>query len=280
MKLREAQDRSYELLCLIDDICREEGVPYFLDGGSEIGAVREKDIIPWDDDIDIKLKWADYPAFRAAMKKRLPPEIRLVEPEAFAPLFYDFVVRIVDTRYLRRRITEADRAYGNLENNLCIDVFLHYHVPAGALSRKLTVLRLKLLYGLGLGHRYALDYGTYTPIQRIPVFLLAAAGKLIPAAKLCRRFFRTADRLDRRYADSPWAFSNWLTGTTWQKMAWFESAVPGVLRGREFPIPVGYDEDLTTYYGDYMHPPKDRNAFIQHLDEEDRYQEPADQSGD
>ena len=41
----------------------------------------------------------------------------------------------------------------------------------------------------------------------------------------------------------------------------------------KFLIPAEVDDDLTTMYGDYMHPPKDRNAFIQHLDEEDRYQD-------
>ena len=274
MKLKEAQDRSFELLCLIDDICRREHVPYFLDGGSEIGAVREKDIIPWDDDIDIKLLLADYPAFRDAMRRHLPEGVRLVEPEDFAPRFYDFVVRVVDTRVLRRRVTEEDQAYGLLDNNLCIDVFVHYHIPEGSLSRRLTYARMKLLYGLGLGHRYRLDMSRYTAAQKLPVLLMRAAGRLIPARSLCRHFFRLAGRMDRRYAASPWGLSNWLTGSTYQKMAWYASSVSGELRGRAFPIPVGYDEDLTTYYGDYMHPPKDRGAFIQHLDEEDRYQEP------
>ena len=272
MKLKETQDRSFELLCMIDDLCREAGVPYFLDGGSEIGAVREKDIIPWDDDIDIKLKWADYPAFLDALRKGLPPYIRLVEPEDYAPLFYDFVVRVVDTRYPRRRITEEDRAYQNLTNDLCIDVFLHFHVPESSLARRLTRLRLRLLYGLGLARRYQMDYQKYTPAEKLPILLMRAAGRLFPARWICRRFFRAVDRLDRRYQASPWGLSNWVPGNTWQKMAWFDSTVPGELRGRSFPIPIGYDEDLTTYYGDYMHPPKDRNAFIQHLDEEDRYQ--------
>ena len=60
LKLKEVQDRLFELLCLIDEICRKEGVTYFLDGGTEIGCVREKDIIPWDDDADIKMKWSEY----------------------------------------------------------------------------------------------------------------------------------------------------------------------------------------------------------------------------
>ena len=47
MNIKEVQDRSFEVLCIIDDICKKEGIPYFLDGGTELGAVREKDIIAW-----------------------------------------------------------------------------------------------------------------------------------------------------------------------------------------------------------------------------------------
>ena len=76
MNLKETQDRTYELLCLIDDICRKEGVMYFLDGGSLIGSVREKDLIAWDDDIDIKMRREEYPKFKAAMEKHLPENLQ------------------------------------------------------------------------------------------------------------------------------------------------------------------------------------------------------------
>ena len=273
MTLKEAQDRSYDLLCMIDDICRREGIRYFLDGGSEIGSVREKDIIPWDDDIDIKMRLQDYPAFKAAMQTYLPDYIRLLEPEDFAPLFYDFTVRVVDTRYLRRKVTEEDEAYGKMENYLCIDVFLHYHIPESNIGAEIAKARVKLLYGLGLGHRYRLDYSKYSGAEKLAVAMMSTAGRLIPAKRLCRRFWMIAGRYDRKAGGSSRAFSNWATGRTEQKYAWFERAAEGELRGRKFPIPAAYDEDLSTYYGDYMHPPKDRNAYIQHLDEEDRYKD-------
>ena len=274
MKLKEAQDRSFDLLCVIDGICRKEGIPYFLDGGTEIGAVREKDIIPWDDDIDIKIRWKDYPAFRAAMRAHLPSYLRLIEPEDFAPMFYDFTTRVIDTRYLRRKVTEEDEAYGKLENYLCIDVMQHYHIPEGKLGGGMAKARMKLLYGLGMGHRYHLDFSKYKGAEKLAVALMSAVGKLIPAKTVCRRFRRLADRWDQKHADSPRMFTSWVVSPTEQKSAWFDSSAEGELRGRKFPIPAGYDEDLTLYYGDYMHPPEDRNAFIQHLDEEDRYREP------
>lgn len=273
MNIKETQDRNYELLCLIDDICRKEGVRYFLDGGTEIGAVREKDLIPWDDDIDIKILRTEYPKFKAAMEKNLPPEIRLVEPAEFAPLFYDLVTRVVDTRYLLRKETEADRAYGNYQNYVCVDVFEHFHMPGNRLARMAARTKLKLVYGLGMGHRHRQEYRKYNPAQKIAVAVMSLAGKLVSPKAVCDWFEREMDRLDRKHADSPWLFSSWVPGPVFQRAEWYRSAAEGEIRGRKFPIPVGYDEDLRTLYGDYMKPPADRDAFIQHLDPEDRYRE-------
>ena len=274
MKLKEAQDRAFELLCLIDDICRNEGVRYDLDGGTEIAAVREKDIIPWDDDVDIKMLWSEYPKFKASLQKHLPDYIILAEPEAFSPFFYDFIVRVVDTRYLRRKVTEEDKAYHNLNNYLCVDVFLHFHVPAGSFSRFLAKARVKVLYGLGLGHRYHLDYSKYSGLQCIVVFLLQLIGRMIPSGFICSRFSRLAAHYDQKHSDSPWLFSNWVLSPCFQKSAWFDNTINGELRGRDFPVPADYDEELRLLYGDYLNPPEDRNAYTQHLDEEDRYKEP------
>ena len=35
-------------------------------------------------------------------------------------------------------------------------------------------------------------------------------------------------------------------------------------RDRELPMISGYDGELTQLYGDYMHPPKDKDAFVKH----------------
>lgn len=49
-----------ELVKKIDNICTRENIPYFLDGGSWIGAIRHNGFIPWDDDIDISIMKKDY----------------------------------------------------------------------------------------------------------------------------------------------------------------------------------------------------------------------------
>ena len=72
MKREELHKLLFETLCIIDDICKKENVRWFLDSGTELGSLREQDIIPWDDDMDIKVFREDYPAFCEAMRKHLP----------------------------------------------------------------------------------------------------------------------------------------------------------------------------------------------------------------
>ena len=60
MKREELHKLLFETLCIIDDICKKENVRWFLDSGTELGSLREQDIIPWDDDMDIGMLRDEY----------------------------------------------------------------------------------------------------------------------------------------------------------------------------------------------------------------------------
>ena len=53
-------------------ICEKHNVKYFMIAGTLLGAVRHKGFIPWDDDMDIALKRADYNKLLAVLPKELP----------------------------------------------------------------------------------------------------------------------------------------------------------------------------------------------------------------
>ena len=49
----EIKALEIDILRRFDEFCGVHGLKYCLTGGSLLGAVRHKGIIPWDDDIDI-----------------------------------------------------------------------------------------------------------------------------------------------------------------------------------------------------------------------------------
>ncbi len=54
----------------IDRICRENGLTYYMIGGTLLGAVRHKGFIPWDDDIDLVMYREDYDALISILQKK------------------------------------------------------------------------------------------------------------------------------------------------------------------------------------------------------------------
>lgn len=273
--MQELHDRLFEVLCAIDDACRQENARWFLDSGTALGAVREKNFIPWDDDLDIKVMAEDLPAFKAAMEKHLPPYMHLIGPEAFAPHFYDFVVRVYDERYLVRTPNEEDTFYGNLQNHVGTDVFVFYRAPAARWRQKLLVLQTKILYGMGMAHRYVIKNQSYTPLQKAQVAVLRLLGRAFPAKRICGMFQKAMARWQDQ--ETGWRYAaNYPVQDLDQFFpeSWYASDCTGEIRGRRFPVVSDVDAELTALYGDYMHPPKDPDRYIHHLAPEDRIAPP------
>lgn len=61
-----------EMLIDIDALCKKYDIPYYLTGGTCLGAVRHNGFIPWDDDADIGMLYEDYLRFVEVCKKELP----------------------------------------------------------------------------------------------------------------------------------------------------------------------------------------------------------------
>ena len=273
MKIDELHDKLFDVLCTVDDICQKENVRYFLDGGTALGAVRDGDFIPWDDDMDLKVLAEDYDAFKAAMEKHLPPHLHFVEPMELSPGFFDFTARICDDRWTIRKETEEDRYYKNLENRVGTDVFVMSKTPAGARRCKWLIIRVKILYGLAMAHRYRIEYEKYGFLQKCQVAFLATVGKLVPLSTVYRRL----RKLTYRWQDETDTFRIKITGPAKNLRCYPESCYRGqttaTLRDRAFPVVSGYDTEFTIRYDENWRIPQREGDFIRHLDEEDR--EPA-----
>lgn len=58
--LKHLQDVLLNMMVDIDAVLRKHHIPYFLNGGSALGAYRHQGFIPWDDDIDIAMLMDDF----------------------------------------------------------------------------------------------------------------------------------------------------------------------------------------------------------------------------
>ncbi|CAF1572556.1 unnamed protein product, partial [Adineta steineri] len=57
------------LLMIIDRICRELKITYFISDGTLLGSLRHHDITPWDDDLDILVSYKHRELFTDALKQ-------------------------------------------------------------------------------------------------------------------------------------------------------------------------------------------------------------------
>ena len=71
-QLWRMQQRMLEVLEVLDDICRRNGISYWLSGGSMLGAVRHQGFIPWDDDLDIEMLRPDFERLMKILPHELP----------------------------------------------------------------------------------------------------------------------------------------------------------------------------------------------------------------
>ena len=67
--LEKAHRINRILMRKLHSVCEEYGITYYYDSGSLIGAVRHKDFIPWDDDIDIAFTREEFKKLKEVPKE-------------------------------------------------------------------------------------------------------------------------------------------------------------------------------------------------------------------
>lgn len=132
--LKKLQKTELEILKDFDELCRENGLSYFGGGGTAIGAVRHKGMIPWDDDIDVGLVRKDYIKFlRIAKQKKWREKYNVINAETMENY------PLMSTRWCKKGTKFKEDALKTLDGDLGIflDVYCFDNIPDNELLMKI-----------------------------------------------------------------------------------------------------------------------------------------------
>lgn len=240
----------------------KNGIPYYLLGGSLLGAVRHKGFIPWDDDIDIGILREDYERFLETVAKNLPENLELRSYRDESDHHYYFS-RIVDKRFYMRR----EGSIITRNENLWVDIFPLDGMPNNGLVRRIHMLRLlwvRMWYHIACFDKVNLNRPNRPLSERI---VIAIVKKLnFRGGRNYKKWLVKLDKLLKKYSvhDTDWVV-NFMGQYKFREM--FPKSYYGNGKLYEFEDlkvmgPEDYDKVLTQMYGDYMKEPEDSDKNV------------------
>lgn len=252
MTVQEMRQVQIAILDHIDELCKKNGITYWIDYGTLIGAVRHKGYIPWDDDIDVSMLREDFDRFVKICEEKRDDRYRLSCVENDPECMYPFG-KMIDTYTDLYELGED-----GIKTGVYVDIFVYDGAPRD--KRKLEKgFRSLDFYGRWRKYQIPMKEAPLS-IKRIGVLFMRGIFKILPRQFFTRKIVRNA----KKYADpdsdnvcalvDPYSYSHWVV-----KKDIFKELIDLEFEGKKYKAPKAYDEWLTIQYGDYMTiPPKEK----------------------
>lgn len=254
--LRQCQLVQLHLLHVLDAICKKHGIPYVLDGGTLIGAMRHGGFIPWDDDLDVAMMKKDYVRFLRVAQLELPSDTILVTPK-------DVPERVIGFSKLRDAYSffaEVGLGVSLKRPNGCfIDVFPMIALPKQGPIGRVMLKLCKWSYHLGRGLRCSgirgWRWALFGPWLSLPLYA-------------CHYFLRAVFSLEGMILQCKEVYYDFTVPfMSVRRTSEYFPHKPVVFEDGEFPAPCDSDSVLTRIYGDWRVPvsPEFRKGGHAHL---------------
>ena len=241
--LRKAQYKMLDILVVVDEICEKHNIPYWIDYGSLLGAVRHGGFIPWDDDLDISLLRHDFKRLSKILKKELPNDLAYQDWKTERVLG----MKSIKIRDKHSYYNEGLYSKGEMEyQGIFLDIFCKEEVPSNNLKKIVD-------YFYGRGFRHTRSNVKSMSKKMIGYWFYAAGASLIPLARLMANL-RSTKRIGNTYAGLNLKCIHTMDDVFPLKKINFE--------GKMFNCPHNTDQILTNIYGDYMRIPSSENRLI------------------
>ena len=257
----ELKKIQLELLDMLDEYCKANGLTYYLTYGTLIGAIRHKGYIPWDDDIDVMMPRADYEKFIAGYNnKNRTSRIKAVSHE-IDPGYYLAFAKLINTSTVMQEDVNSDYQIG-----VYIDIFPldnlgdDYERAKKSMRKAFRYNELMLAKNLTFSKERAWYKNAVIGAGRL-VSLLWSRSKLI---KILNSFgIRKEDGGFTEYVGVVTGISAGDESRVF-KSEWFKDTIQVEFEEKEFYAPAGYDSFLRKVYGDYLELPPIEKQVAHH----------------
>lgn len=242
LKLDQVKKIQMEILDFVSAFCDANGVRYWIDCGTLLGAIRHKGYIPWDDDIDIGMLREDYEKFSKIFNGE-NSKYRFVCVEN-TPDFYLPHGKVLDTTTI---LYEPDERGMKISVN--VDIFVYDNAPDDdALVEKMYDRRDLLRRRFYIQNEKKIE-GKLS-IKKIAKCARRIIYRVIYPQNYIEQMVSNAKRFNCLETSRVGNFTSFARMVCDKKV--FVSFVEVEFEGKMYKAPVGYDEWLRSFYGEYM----------------------------
>ena len=257
-KMKCAWAAQMEVLKEIDRVCKNNGIRYFADSGTLLGAVRHKGFIPWDDDMDIAMLRDDYRKFFSIASEELPKGWICGDGSEGGWAAYG---RVVNGEAYDTRAERMIRFHG-CPYVVGVDIFPVDYVPPVKEEEEAWHLLLEYLWTLvnELKKSQTVPFDSYIE-QNLRQAEEWCRVKFDRNENLESQLMKLLNRIAQLYQSKEareleMVVCDWGSERKYKyKREWYAESIEVPFENIMVPIPTGYKEVLTTMFGeDYMIP--------------------------
>lgn len=184
-EVKEVQGKILEIMKHMDKLCRDNGIVYYIMGGTALGAVRYGGFIPWDDDLDIFMTPMEYEKFKKAFEAENSPLFVLQEWHT-TPDYLEYAkVRMNGTTFIEKAFKDRK----DLHQGIYVDIMILHKVPENKFIQKLVYYESKFVT------LYALLQRNWKPKNTSQKLVLKSL-KFMPCKLMAQCFYRRIYKYD------------------------------------------------------------------------------------
>lgn len=272
MTEQEYLDKAHRILMdtlmEFDRVCKKYNLRYYLICGSLLGAIRHKELIPWDDDVDVAMPRRDFDELKKhVMQEWNNKNYKFVDYNDMGKgVFLDFMTRLVNMKEeIPVNIFQKMRGKGrkDIDNHLPIDIYVMDNAYTDEKKQKRRVKIIQGIYGLAMGHRAYINYDEYKTEsigRQRQIRFLTACGKCIPLSLIFFFYEKIRKGAPDAKSNAYYESNGWIYCIDWRfPKEWFGKGVEVDLYDKKIMAPENYEEFLKMHYWDYMQlPPEDK----------------------